>query len=129
MSYDNNLSNINSKNDNTYRNFSINGNFYNKTLSQNNINNALSVNNSTINNNMSIKSFEEKTENKKDNEKPVIINIDVINNQDFANAFINGNTLEPNDKSQYNTSIYNKNNNNLNIFNPSSPPSVRSYWK
>ena len=129
MSYDNNLSNINSKNDNTYRNFSINGNFYNKTLSQNNINNALSVNNLTINNNMSIKSFEEKTENKKDNEKPVIINIDVINNQDFANAFINGNTLEPNDKSQYNTSIYNKNNNNLNIFNPSSPPSVRSYWK
>ena len=105
MSYDNNLSNINSKNDNTYKNYSINGN------------------------NISIKSFEEKAENKKDNEKPVIINIDVINNQDFANAFINGNTLEPNDKSQYNTSIYNKNNNNLNIFNPSSPPSVRSYWK
>ena len=95
----------------------------------NNLNNAISVNNSTINNNISIKTFEEKTENKKDNEKPVIINIDVINNQDFANAFINGNTLEPNDKSQYNTSIYNKNNNNLNIFNPSSPPSVRSYWK
>jgi hypothetical protein len=105
MSYDNNLSNINSKNDNTYKNYSINGN------------------------NISIKSFEEKAENKKDNEKPVIINIDVINNQDFANAFINGNTLEPNDKSQYNTSIYNKNNNNLNIFNPSSPPSVRNYWK
>ena len=124
MSYDN------SKNDNTYKNFSINGNFYNKTESQNNMNNAISVNNSTINNNnISIKSFEEKTENKKDNEKPIIINIDVINNQDFANAFINGNTMEPNDKSQYNTSIYNKHNNNLNIFNPSSPPSVRSYWK
>ena len=124
MSYDN------SKNDNTYKNFSINGNFYNKAESQNNMNNAISVNNSTINNNnITIKSFEEKTESKKDSEKPVIINIDVINNQDFANAFINGNTMEPNDKSQYNTSIYHKHNNNLNIFNPSSPPSIRSYWK
>jgi hypothetical protein len=77
----------------------------------------------------SLNNIEEKTENKKDSDKPVIINIEILNQQDFANAFINGNSLEPNDKSQYNNSIYNKNNNNLNIFNPSSPPSVRSCWK
>jgi hypothetical protein len=105
MSYDNNLLNMNSKNDNTFRNFSINGNYINNTIPQNNLNVTNSVNNSSINN------IEEKTENKKDSDKPVIINIEILNQQDFANAFINGNSLEPNDKSQYNNSIYNKNNN------------------
>ena len=115
MSYDNNLLNMNSKNDNTFRNFSINGNYINNTVTQNNL---------SITNNI-----EEKTENKKESDKPAIINIEALNQQDFANAFINGNSLEPNDKSQCDNYIYNKNNNNLNIFNPSSPPSVRSCWK
>ena len=53
--------------------------------------------------------------------------MDLINNQDFTNAFINGNNIEINEKSQYNNSVYNKNNNNLIIFNPSSPPSVRGF--
>ena len=49
---------------------------------------------------------------------------------DARNAFINGNTIEGNERSQYNNSIYNnKNNNNLNIFNQSSPPSIKSFWK
>ena len=121
LSCDNNLLNLSCKNDNTYRNFSINGNYYNKIPTQNNM---------SINNNLTIKSLNEKNENKKENDKPVIINIDLINHQDFTNAFINGNTSEGNERSQYNYSIYNKNNNNLNIFNPSSPPSVKSYcWK
>ena len=121
LSYDNNLLNMNSKNDNTFRNFSINGNYYNKMMTQNNMNtmNNLSVNN----NNMTFKSIDDKMENKKENEKPVLINIDLINHQDFTNAFINGNAIEGNEKSQYNNSVYNKNN------NLSSPPSVKNYWK
>ena len=127
LSYDNNLLNMNSKNDNTFRNFSINGNYYNKIMTQNNMNtmNNLSVNN----NNMTFKSIDDKMENKKENEKPVLINIDLINHQDFTNAFINGNAIEGNEKSQYNNSVYNKNNNHLNMFNLSSPPSVKNYWK
>ena len=128
LSYDNNnLLNMNSKNDNTFRNFSINGNYYNKVMSQNNMNTM--NNNLSVNNNMTFKSIEDKMENKKENEKPVIINIDLINHQDFTNAFINGNTIEGNEKSQYNNSVYNKNNNHLNMFNLSSPPSVKNYWK
>ena len=128
LSYDNNnLLNMNSKNDNTFRNFSINGNYYNKVMSQNNMNTM--NNNLSVNNNMTFKSIEDKMENKKENEKPVIINIDLINHQDFTNAFINGNVIEGNEKSQYNNSVYNKNNNHLNMFNLSSPPSVQNYWK
>ena len=126
ISYDNNLLNMNSKNDNTYKNFSINGNIYNKNIIQNNLNNANSINNLSINNNITLKSADEK-EDKKNNDKPIIINMELINNQDFTNAFINGNTIEQNEKSQYNNSVYNKNNNNLIIFNQSSPPSVRGF--
>ena len=113
--------------ENTFRNFSINGNYFNKIMTQNNMNtmNNLSVNN----NNMTFKSIDDKMENKKENEKPVLINIDLINHQDFTNAFINGNAIEGNEKSQYNNSVYNKNNNHLNMFNLSSPPSVKNYWK
>jgi hypothetical protein len=126
LSYDNNLLNMNSKNDNTFRNFSINGNYYNKIMTQNNMN---TMNNLSVNNNMTFKSIDDKMENKKENEKPVLINIDLINHQDFTNAFINGNAIEGNEKSQYNNSVYNKNNNHLNMFNLSSPPSVKNYWK
>ena len=127
LSYDNNLLNMNSKNDNTYRNFSINGNYLNKIMIQNNIN---TMNNLSINNyNMTYRSHDEKMENKKDNEKSTIMNIDLINNNDFTNAFMNGNVSEANEKSQYNNSVYNKNNYNFNLFNASSPPSVKNYWK
>ena len=119
LSYDNNLLNMSCKNDNTFKNFSVNGNFYNKIQTQNN----MSINNLTN------KSIEEKNENKKENEKQMIINIDLINHQDFTNAFINGNVIEGNERSQFNNYIYNKNDNNLNIFNPSSPPSVKSFFK
>jgi hypothetical protein len=90
------------------------------------LNNVNSINNLSFNNNITLKSIDEK-EDKKNNEKPIIINMDLINNQDFTNAFINGNNIEINEKSQYNNSVYNKNNNNLIIFNPSSPPSVRGF--
>ena len=127
LSYDNNLLNMNSKNDNTYRNFSINGNYLNKIMIQNNIN---TMNNLSINNyNMTYRSHDEKMENKKDNEKSTIMNIDLINNNDFTNAFMNGNVSEANERSQYNNSVYNKNNYNFNLFNASSPPSVKNYWK
>ena len=127
LSYDNNLLNMNSKNDNTYRNFSINGNYLNKIMIQNNIN---TMNNLSINNyNMTYRSHDEKMENKKDNEKSTIMNIDLINNNDFTNAFMNGNVSEANEKSQYNNSVYNKNNYNFNLFNASSPPSVKNNWK
>ena len=127
LSYDNNLLNMNSKNDNTYRNFSINGNYLNKIMIQNNIN---TMNNLSINNyNMTYRSHDEKMENKKDNEKSTIMNIDLINNNDFTNAFMNGNVSEANEKSQYNNSVYNKNNYNFNLFNASSPPSIKNYWK
>ena len=121
LSYENNLLKsrgscyMNSKNDNTYNNF------YNKILVQNNINNGANL---SIN-----KSLDEKYEKIKEDEKqPVIINIDLLNHQEFTNAFINGNNnIEANnDRSQFNNFIYNKNNNNLNIFNASSPPSVKS---
>ena len=126
LSYD--MLNMNSKNDNTYKNFSCNGNFYKNNTINNTINN--NINNFSINNNITIKSINNQIDNKKDNEKSVIINIDLINHQDFTNAFINGNTIEGNERSQYNNSIYNnKNNNNLNIFNQSSPPSIKSFWK
>ena len=127
LSYDNNLLNMNSKNDNTYRNFSINGNYLNKIMIQNNIN---TMNNLSINNyNMTYRSHDEKMENKKDNEKSNIMNIDLINNNDFTNAFMNGNVSEANERSQYNNSVYNKNNYNFNLFNASSPPSIKNYWK
>ena len=127
LSYDNNLLNMNSKNDNTYRNFSINGNYLNKIMIQNNIN---TMNNLSINNyNMTYRSHDEKMGNKKDNEKSTIMNIDLINNNDFTNAFMNGNVSEANERSQYNNSVYNKNNYNFNLFNASSPPSVKNYWK
>ena len=128
ISYDNNLLNMNNKNDNTYKNFSINGNIYNKNIIQNNLNNVNSINNLSFNNNITLKSIDEK-EDKKNNEKPIIINMDLINNQDFTNAFINGNNIEINEKSQYNNSVYNKNNNNFNLFNSSLPSSVKNFWK
>ena len=115
------------KNDNTYKNFSIDGNLCNKMIMQN-----ININNPINNNMMSIKStdnnniLEEKNEinlNKKI-DKPNI-NLDLINHQDFTNTFINGNIIAGNE-SQYN-SIFNKNN-PLNIYN-SSPSSLKSIWK
>ena len=105
---------MNSKNDNTYKNLSINGNnIYYKQ------NNNLSTN----------KSLDEKIK-EENNKVPAIINIDLINHQEFTNAFINGNNNADidinNDRSQFNNFIYNKNNNNLKMFNVSSPPSVKS---
>ena len=127
LSYDNNLLNMNSKNDNTFRNFSINGNYFNKIMKQNNIN---SVHNLSINNyNMTYKSLDDKIGNKKENDKSTVMNIDMTNNHDFTNAFINGNTSEVNERSQYNNSVYNKNNNNFNLFNSSLPSSVKNFWK
>ena len=128
LSYDNILKSKGSclgsiKNDNTYRNFSIDGNIYNKIIQNNNIN-------KNINNNMAIKSIDdnnilyEKNEmnlNKK-MDKPNI-NLDLINHQDFTNTFINGNIIGGNE-SQYN-SIFNKNNPMYN----SSPSSMKSIWK
>ena len=114
------------KNDNTYKNFSLDNNLYNKLIMQNNMNNSINNNNNTLksmdNNNL----LEEKNEinlNKK-NDKPTI-NLDLINHQDFTNTFINGNMIGGNE-SQYN-SIFNKNN-PLNIYN-SSPSSLKSLWK
>ena len=110
------------KNDNTYKNFSIDGNLYNKIINQNN----------NFNNNMTIKSIDDNgildgkndiTINKKI-EKPNI-NLDLINRQDFTNTIINGNIVGGNE-SQYN-SIFNKNN-ALNMYN-SSPSSMKSFWK
>ena len=133
LSFDNNLlksrgSCLGSiKNDNTYKNFSLDGNLYNKLIMQSNIN----MNNSINNNNNTIKSLddnnllEEKNDiNIKKNDKPTI-NLDLINHQDFTNTFINGNMTGGNE-SQYN-SIFNKNN-PLNIYN-SSPSSLKSLWK
>ena len=96
------------KNDNTYKNFSIDENLYNKIIMQNNINNS-------INNNMTVKSIDYKKI-----DKPTI-NLDLINQQDFTNTIINGNIIN---ESQYN-SVFNKNN-QLNI---SSPSSMKSIWK
>ena len=114
------------KNDNTYKNYSLDNNLYNKLIMQNNMNNSINNNNNTLksmdNNNL----LEEKNEinlNKK-NDKPTI-NLDLINHQDFTNTFINGNMIGGNE-SQYN-SIFNKNN-PLNIYN-SSPSSLKSLWK
>ena len=126
LSYDNIIKSRGSclgsfKNDNTYKNFSIDGNIYNKILMQNN-----NINKS-INNNLTIKSIDdnnildEKNEMKK-LDKPNI-NLDLINHQDFTNTFINGNYIGGNE-SQYN-SIFNKNNP---IYN-SSPSSMKSIWK
>ena len=133
LSFDNNLlksrgSCLGSiKNDNTYKNFSLDGNLYNKLIMQSNMN----MNNSINNNNNTIKSLddnnllEEKNDiNIKKNDKPTI-NLDLINHQDFTNTFINGNMTGGNE-SQYN-SIFNKNN-PLNIYN-SSPSSLKSLWK
>ena len=131
LSYDNNIiksrgSCLGSiKNDNTYKNFSIDGNIYNKIIMQNN-------NMNNIINNMTIKSIEDNNilEEKNDMtinnkfEKPNI-NLDLINHQDFTNIVMNGNIMGGNE-SQYN-SIFNKNN-QLNICN-SSPSSVKSIWK
>ena len=109
-----------SKNDNTYKNFSVcgGGNLYNKLINQNIMNNI-------INNNITVKSLDdnnildEKNEmnlNKKI-EKPTI-NLDLINHQDFSNNF-NGNIIIGNE-SQYN-SISNKNNpSNMYNYSPSS---------
>ena len=131
LSYDNNIiksrgSCLGSvKNDNTYKNFSIDGNIYNKIITQNNnMNNFI--------NNMTIKSIEDNNilEEKNDMtinnkfEKPNI-NLDLINHQDFTNTVVNGNIMGGNE-SQYN-SIFNKNN-QLNICN-SSPSSMKSIWK
>ena len=133
LSFDNNLlksrgSCLGSiKNDNTYKNFSLDGNLYNKLIMQSNMN----MNNSINNNNNTIKSLDdnnllkEKNDiNIKKNDKPTI-NLDLINHQDFTNTFINGNMTGGNE-SQYN-SIFNKNN-PLNIYN-SSPSSLKSLWK
>ena len=96
------------KNDNTYKNFSIDENLYNKIIMQNNINNS-------INNNMTVKSIDYKKI-----DKPTI-NLDLINQQDFTNTIINGNIIN---ESQYNSVFYK--NNQLNI---SSPSSMKSIWK
>ena len=133
LSFDNNLlksrgSCLGSiKNDNTYKNFSLDGNLYNKLIMQSNMN----MNNSINNNNNTIKSLddnnllEEKNDiNIKKNDKPTI-NLDLINHQDFTNTFINGNMTGGNE-SQCNF-IFNKNN-PLNIYN-SSPSSLKSLWK
>ena len=99
------------KNDNTYKNFSIDENLYNKLIMQNNIN----IINNSINNNMTVKSLDDKKF-----DKPTI-NLDLINQQDFTNTIINGNIIVGNE-SQYN-SIFNKNN-QLNIPFPSSMKSI-----
>ena len=112
------------KNDNTYKNLSIDGYIYNKMLIQNN-----NINKS-INNNMTFKSIDENNILDEKNDinlnkkidKPNI-NLDLINHQDFTNTFINGNMIGGNE-SQYN-SIFNKNNP---IYN-SSPSSMKSIWK
>ena len=112
------------KNDNTYKNLSIDGYIYNKMLIQNN-----NINKS-VNNNMTFKSIDENNILDEKNEinlnkkidKPNI-NLDLINHQDFTNTFINGNMIGGNE-SQYN-SIFNKNNP---IYN-SSPSSMKSIWK
>ena len=129
LSYDNILKSRGSclgsiKNDNTYKNLSIDGYIYNKMLIQNN-----NINKS-INNNMTFKSIDENNILDEKNEinlnkkidKPNI-NLDLINHQDFTNTFINGNMIGGNE-SQYN-SIFNKNNP---IYN-SSPSSMKSIWK
>ena len=129
LSYDNILKSRGSclgsiKNDNTYKNLSIDGYIYNKMLIQNN-----NINKS-INNNMTFKSIDENNILDEKNDinlnkkidKPNI-NLDLINHQDFTNTFINGNMIGGNE-SQYN-SIFNKNNP---IYN-SSPSSMKSIWK
>ena len=78
---------------------------------------------------MTYKSLDDKIGNKKENDKSTVMNIDMTNNHDFTNAFINGNTSEVNERSQYNNSVYNKNNNNFNLFNSSLPSSVKNFWK
>ena len=129
LSYDNILKSRGSclgsiKNDNTYKNLSIDGYIYNKMLIQNN-----NINKS-INNNMTFKSIDENNILDEKNEinlnkkidKPNI-NLDLINHQDFTNTFINGNMIGGNE-SQYN-SIFNKNNPIYNY----SPSSMKSIWK
>ena len=109
-----------SKNDNTYKNFSIcgGGNICNKLMMQGNINNS-------INNNMTIKSLDEnnildeknETNINKKIDKPTI-NLDLINHQDFTNTFVNGNLIG--NESQYNF-FFNKNNpSNIYNYSPSS---------
>ena len=107
------------RNDNTFKNFSIDGNLYNKFILQNNMNNNICADDNT-------NSLEEKNDinvNKKNENGS--INLEFINHQDFTNTVINGNIIGGNE-SQYNT-FFNKNN-PLNIYN-SSPSSMKSIWK
>ena len=129
LSFDNNLLKSrgsclgSNKNDNTYKNYSLDGNLYNKLLMQSNINN--SINNNTLKSLDVNNLLEGKNDiNLKKNDKPSI-NLELINHQDFTNTFINGNMTGGNE-SQFN-SIFNKNN-PLNIYN-SSPSSLKSLWK